>query len=65
MSKDDARRVLIDGAGIEFDPGVVNVFLALELFPELESYAKEETLDSVEPAAANGRGWDLFSSFSK
>ena len=52
MSKEDARRVLIDGAGIEFDPGVVNVFLALEHFPELESYAKEETLDSVEPAAA-------------
>ena len=65
MSKEDARRVLIDGAGIEFDPGVVNVFLALEHFPELESYAKEETLDSVEPAAANGRAWDLFSSFSK
>jgi HD-GYP domain-containing protein (c-di-GMP phosphodiesterase class II) len=65
MSKEDARRVLIDGAGIEFDPGVVNVFLALEHFPELESYAKEETLDSVEPAVANGRAWDLFSSFSK
>ena len=65
MSKEDARRVLIDGAGIEFDPGVVNVFLALEHFPELESYAKEETLDSVEPAAAKGRAWDLFSSFSK
>jgi HD-GYP domain-containing protein (c-di-GMP phosphodiesterase class II) len=65
MTEEDARRVLIDGAGIEFDPGVVNVFLSLEHFPELESFAKEETLDSIEPAAPNGRGWNMFSSFSK
>jgi HD-GYP domain-containing protein (c-di-GMP phosphodiesterase class II) len=65
MSEEDARRVLMDGAGIEFDPGVVNVFLSLERFPELESFAKEESLDSVEPAAPIGRTWDMFSSFSK
>jgi HD-GYP domain-containing protein (c-di-GMP phosphodiesterase class II) len=40
MSEEDARRVLMDGAGIEFDPAVVNMFLSLERFPELESFAK-------------------------
>src|SRR5689334_15075262 len=40
MTEDDARRVLMDSAGIEFDPAVVNVFLSLEPFPELESFAK-------------------------
>ena len=65
MTQEDARRVLMDGAGIEFDPGVVNVFLALERFPELESFAKDETSDAVEPPSSGGRAWDLFSSFSK
>jgi len=65
MTEEDARRVLMDGAGIEFDPGVVNVFLSLDRFPELESFAKDEGLDEVEPAAPNGRAWDMFSSFSK
>src|SRR5690349_6776644 len=64
LTEDDARRVLMDGAGIEFDPGVVSVFLSLERFPELESFAKEETIDLVKPAP-NDRAWDLFSSFSK
>jgi len=65
MSEEDARRVLIDGAGIEFDPAVVNVFLSLERFPELESFAKTEVDEPVEEAAVNkGRGWDLFSSYS-
>ena len=65
MTEDDARRVLIDCAGIEFDPGLVNVFLSLERFPELEAFAKKETSDSTEPAAPKGRAWDMFSSFSK
>jgi HD-GYP domain-containing protein (c-di-GMP phosphodiesterase class II) len=65
MTEEEAQRVLIDGAGIEFDPGVVNMFLALERFPELESFAKDETSEVVEPARSNDRSWDLFSSFSK
>jgi HD-GYP domain-containing protein (c-di-GMP phosphodiesterase class II) len=66
LSEEAARRVLMDGAGIEFDPSVVNVFLSLERFPELESFAKVETLDTiVEPAEPRDRGWDMFSSFSK
>jgi len=64
MTEEAARRVLMDGAGIEFDPAVVNVFLSLHRFPELESYAKSE--EAVEDAVPNqNRGWDLFSSFSK
>jgi HD-GYP domain-containing protein (c-di-GMP phosphodiesterase class II) len=34
MSEEEARRVVVDRAGIEFDPAVVNVFLSLEHFPE-------------------------------
>ena len=61
MTEEDARRVLIDGAGIEFDPAVVNMFLTLDRFPELESFAKT---GPVEEAVANKvRGWDLFSSY--
>src|SRR5215470_2931959 len=65
MTEDDARRVLMDGAGIEFDPGVMNVFLSLDRFPELESFAKEQTSESLETAAAPSSNWDMFSSFSK
>ena len=61
MSEEDARRVLMDGAGIEFDPAVVNMFLSLERFPELESFAKDEV---PEPVVEKGRAWDMFSSFS-
>src|SRR5215510_6531004 len=57
MTEEDARRVLIDGAGIEFDPAVVNVFLSLGRFPELESFAKDATSDPIEPASTNGRSW--------
>jgi len=61
MSEEEARRVLMDGAGIEFDPAVVNMFLSLERFPELESFAKDEV---PEPVVEKGRAWDMFSSFS-
>ena len=37
LTEDAARRELIDRAGIEFDPAVVNVLLKLEGLPELES----------------------------
>jgi len=63
MTEEDAQRVLIDGAGIEFDPAVVNVFLSLDRFPELESFAKTGA-EPVEETVSKGRGWDLFSSYS-
>jgi hypothetical protein len=39
----------------------VNMFLSLERFPELESFAKDEV---PEPVVEKGRAWDMFSSFS-
>jgi HD-GYP domain-containing protein (c-di-GMP phosphodiesterase class II) len=67
MTEEAARAELADRAGIEFDPSVVSLFLSLDRFPELESFAKIETDEPVEeqPVANSGRGWDLFSSFSK
>jgi len=65
LTVEAARRELIDRAGIEFDPSVVNILLQLEGLPELESFAKPELDEpSEQPPATEGRGWDLFSSFS-
>ena len=65
LTAETAKRELIDLAGIEFDPSVVNVLLRLEGLPELESFAKPE-LDEPgkQQPAGEHRGWDLFSSFS-
>ncbi len=70
MTEEAARSELTDRAGIEFDPSVVSMFLSLDRFPELESFAKIETDEPREspgeqPGATSGRAWDLFSSFSK
>ena len=65
MTEEAARSELTDRAGIEFDPSVVSIFLSLERFPELESFAKIETDEPVEERPVTGRGWDLFGSFSK
>jgi hypothetical protein len=64
MTEADASQVLVDGAGIEFDPAVVNVFLSLGRFPELESFAKSEVEPVEETVVKQGGGWDLFSSYS-
>ena len=65
LTVEAARRELIDRAGIEFDPSVVNVLLGLEALPELESFAKPERDEPGEqPPATEGRGWNMFSSFS-
>jgi len=62
LTAEAARHELIDRAGIEFDPNVVNVLLKLEGLPELESFAKQ--VDD-EPAleTSSGRKWDMFSTF--
>ena len=66
MTEEAAQRELIDRAGIEFDPGVVNVFLSLEPFDELASFAKTEDGEpSLEVVESKSRAWDLFSPFSK
>jgi HD-GYP domain-containing protein (c-di-GMP phosphodiesterase class II) len=63
MTADRAKRELIDRAGIEFDPGVVSVFLSLEPLQEFESFAKPAE-DLEETPVKKTDGWDLFSSFS-
>lgn len=46
-SEEEAHRHLIQWAGIEFDPRVVQAFLSLSQIAELKSYAKkEENLES-------------------
>ena len=66
LTEEAARQELIDRAGIEFDPGVVNIFLSLDRFDELDSFAK---IPGEEPAPelvqSKSRAWDLFSPFSK
>jgi HD-GYP domain-containing protein (c-di-GMP phosphodiesterase class II) len=64
LTVEAARRELIDRAGIEFDPNVVNVFLKLDGLPELESFAKRYRDEQVAEQQANHR-WDMFSSFGK
>ncbi len=66
MTEEAARGVLMDRAGIEFDPGVVQVFLSLAPIPELESFAKiVEDEQPSEIVEKKDRSWDLFSSYSK
>lgn len=66
MTEETARREIINRAGVEFDPGVVNVFLSLEPLSELRSFARNaDDQPSPEMAENNSRAWDLFSSFSK
>jgi HD-GYP domain-containing protein (c-di-GMP phosphodiesterase class II) len=63
MSADAARGLIIEFAGVEFDPAVVTTLLALEDIEELHSFAKpaeaiEAPTSTIEPAL------DLFSSFN-
>src|SRR5690348_2248058 len=57
-----ARRELVDRAGIEFDPSVVNVLLKLDGLPELESFAKASEEQPAVEANSNQK-WNMFSSF--
>ena len=45
ISSENARKYLIEWAGIEFDPLVVKAFLSLQDLPELHSYAINENRD--------------------
>lgn len=62
LSEEEARRVIIEFAAIEFDPAVVTVLLSLGDMEELRSFAQPE-----EPVAASeiDAGWTLFSSFMR
>lgn len=48
ISASEAKRYLVEWSGIEFDPKVVKSFLSLENLPELESFAVERNIQSVE-----------------
>ena len=67
LTVEAARLELMNGAGIEFDPLVVSVFLKLAGLPELESFAKTTDDETIEETVTkdSDRGWDMFSSFSK
>ena len=65
LTEEAARRELIDRAGIEFDPGVVSVFLSLEPISEMASFARtQEEEPPPQDVEKKSRAWDLFS-FSK
>src|SRR5918995_164463 len=62
MTEEAARRELIDRAGIEFDPGMVKVFLSLDRIDELRSFAKPADEELPPEVVENkNRSWDLFS----
>ena len=66
FTEEGARRELIDRAGIEFDPGVVNSFLSLDRFDEMASFAKRREVEPApEALESKSRVWDLFPPFSK
>jgi HD-GYP domain-containing protein (c-di-GMP phosphodiesterase class II) len=45
-TEEEARKHLMEWAGLEFDPRVVRAFLSLSSIPELKSYAKEQESES-------------------
>jgi HD-GYP domain-containing protein (c-di-GMP phosphodiesterase class II) len=68
----EAKRYLIEWAGIEFDPGIVKVFLSLENLEELRSYADvDETApietpvsEEVKPEETENKRDDAFAMFN-
>jgi HD-GYP domain-containing protein (c-di-GMP phosphodiesterase class II) len=64
LTEEAARKEIIQRAGIEFDPSVVNALLALEDLDELRSFAKTEE-ELASKTTSNDDGWLLFSSFMK
>ncbi|HZN01196.1 MAG TPA: HD domain-containing phosphohydrolase [Pyrinomonadaceae bacterium] len=65
LTEEAAKRELIDRAGIEFDPGVVSIFLSLEPISEMASFAHAgEDVPAPDTDEKKSRRWDLFS-FSK
>ena len=64
LSAELARQMIVDRAGIEFDPAVVKVFLSLQLLPELDSFANEEQDVASRPLLESDTKWDMFSSIS-
>ena len=65
-SEPEARREIEDGAGIEFDPAVVKMFLSMDPLSEMASYARSSNdAPAIESEQKKDRGWNLFSTFGK
>lgn len=64
MSADAARGLIIERAGVEFDPAVVTALLSLDDLEELHSYAKSAELPA-EPSQPTDDNGNLFSSFMR
>lgn len=66
LTVEEARRVIRERAGIEFDPAVVKVFLSLESLPELDSFAKPDDFEvHDQKISSQSSERELFSSFMK
>jgi HD-GYP domain-containing protein (c-di-GMP phosphodiesterase class II) len=63
MTEAEARKQIVERAGIEFDPAVVKAFLSLGDLEELKSFAKTE--EQPEPVKPTDDDWNLFSSFMR
>jgi len=64
LSEADARAQILQLAGIEFDPAVVSVLLAVRDLDEMRSFGHAEVnFEAAPPAPDEGRG--LFASFMK
>ena len=62
MTAEAARKLIVERAGIEFDPAVIAAFLSLGDFEELKSFAKTEEAAEVKP---DDDDWTLFSLFMR
>jgi HD-GYP domain-containing protein (c-di-GMP phosphodiesterase class II) len=65
LTSERAQKEIADRAGVEFDPAVVKAFLALDVLPELESFAKEVEDSTPAPQVENESRWDMFSSITR
>ena len=65
FTKEQARRELMDRAGIEFEPGVVSVFACTRRIARVGVVCKDRIRRTVPTSETKSGGWDLFSSFSK
>ncbi|MEP6569650.1 MAG: HD domain-containing phosphohydrolase [Acidobacteriota bacterium] len=64
LTEEEARTKIIERAGIEFDPAVVNVLISLRDLDELRSFAKPVDPEA-KTAGTNDDGWNLFSLFMR
>jgi HD-GYP domain-containing protein (c-di-GMP phosphodiesterase class II) len=62
ITEAEARRQIVERAGIEFDPAVVKAFLSLSELEEMKSYARTEAQPEIVKPSDD---WNLFSSFMR